>query len=76
MAAKNKKLEQFETQLEELEALVREMENGEIPLEQAVSHFERGMALSKSCEELLKKAELKVQTLLTETAAQQGTIDA
>lgn len=69
MPAKNDKLDQFEKQLEELEKLVRELESGDAPLEQAVSHFERGMALSKSCESLLRQAELKVQTLMADAAA-------
>lgn len=63
MPAKNDKLDQFESKLAELEALVRELESGDAPLEQAVSHYERGMALSKSCEKLLQQAELKVQKL-------------
>lgn len=68
MPAKNDKLDQFESKLAELENLVRELENGEAPLEQAVSHFERGMALSKSCEKLLQQAELKVQKLSSQNA--------
>ena len=62
-SAKNESLSQFESKLEELEQLVRELESGDAPLEQAVKHFERGMALSKSCESLLKQAELRVQQL-------------
>ena len=70
MPAKNDKLDQFESKLAELEKLVRELESGDAPLEQAVSHFERGMALSKSCEKLLQQAEMKVQTLMESASAQ------
>ncbi|MGJ8670465.1 MAG: exodeoxyribonuclease VII small subunit [Oceanococcus sp.] len=69
MPAKNDKLDQFENKLSELETLVRELESGDAPLELAVSHFERGMALSKSCEKLLQQAEMKVQKLLKSSAA-------
>ncbi len=63
MPADNATLDQFEKKLAELEELVRALESGDAPLEQAVQHFERGMALSQSCEALLKQAELKVQQL-------------
>ena len=63
MPADNATLDQFEKKLAELEELVRALESGDAPLEKAVQHFERGMALSQSCEKLLKQAELKVQQL-------------
>ena len=67
MPADNATLDQFEKKLAELEELVQALESGDAPLEQAVQHFERGMALSKSCEALLKQAELKVQQLTQST---------
>ena len=54
----------FEKTLAELEALVEKMEAGELPLEQSLQHFERGIALAGSCREALAKAEQKVQILL------------
>jgi exodeoxyribonuclease VII small subunit len=63
MPAKNETLDQFEDKLTELEELVRTLESGESRLEDAVKHFERGMKLSKSCEKLLQKAELRVSQL-------------
>ncbi len=63
MPAENATLDQFEKKLAELEELVRALESGDAPLEKAVQHFERGMALSQSCESLLKQAELKIQQL-------------
>ena len=67
MPADNATLDQFEKKLAELEELVQALESGDAPLEQAVQNFERGMALSKSCEALLKQAELKVQQLTQST---------
>ena len=47
----------FEKALEELELLVKELENGEIELNQAVKKYNEGMKLSKYCHDLLKDAE-------------------
>ncbi len=47
----------FEQALEELEALVRDLENGEIELNDAVKKYNDGMKLSKYCHDLLKDAE-------------------
>lgn len=47
----------FEQALEELETLVRDLENGEIELNDAVKKYNDGMKLSKYCHDLLKDAE-------------------
>lgn len=47
----------FEQALEKLEGLVRELENGEIELNDAVTKYNEGMQLSKYCHDLLKDAE-------------------
>ena len=47
----------FEQALEKLEVLVRELENGEIELNDAVTKYNEGMKLSKYCHDLLKNAE-------------------
>ena len=47
----------FEQALEELEGLVKELENGEIELSEAVKKYNDGMKLSKHCHDLLKDAE-------------------
>lgn len=47
----------FEQALVELESLVKELENGEIELNQAVKKYNEGMKLSKYCHDLLKDAE-------------------
>lgn len=56
----------FEKTLAELEATIDALEAGEVPLDEAISLFEKGIKLSKSCQKLLDQAEQKV-TRLTET---------
>lgn len=53
----------FEAALAELEAIVREMEAGQMPLEQSLAAYERGAALLKYCQEALGAAEQKLQVL-------------
>ncbi|MBU8910991.1 MAG: exodeoxyribonuclease VII small subunit [Desulfobacterales bacterium] len=54
----------FETALNELEKIVRQMESGELCLEDAVKKYEAGMKQSKYCLDLLDKTEKKI-TMLT-----------
>ena len=54
----------FETGLDELEKIVKEMESGDLPLERALTLFEKGMALSATCRKQLDEAETRVETLL------------
>jgi exodeoxyribonuclease VII small subunit len=54
----------FETGLQQLEAIVKEMESGELPLERAVELFERGMKLSDVCRKQLEEAETRVEVLM------------
>ena len=56
----------FEASLSELEAIVKEMESGELPLNEALDKFERGIALSRQSQQALAQAEQKVQVLLEE----------
>lgn len=53
----------FEGALDELEALVEQMEAGDLTLEDSLQAFERGIALTRSCQNALKEAELRVRTL-------------
>lgn len=57
-------LQAFETSMAELEALVESLESGDMPLEDALARFERGVALSRQCQAMLKTAELRVDQLL------------
>jgi exodeoxyribonuclease VII small subunit len=56
----------FESALEELEALVERMETGELSLEDSLAAFERGVKLTRTCQTALKNAELKVKVLTEE----------
>ncbi len=58
----------FEAALEELETLVEQMEAGDITLEESLQHFERGILLTRTCQEALKAAEQKVEILLQNSA--------
>lgn len=58
----------FEQALKELEAIVARMEQGDIPLEESLRQFERGIALTRTCQEALKAAEQRVQILAEENA--------
>lgn len=53
----------FEAALQELESLVRQMESGELGLEESLAAFERGVLLTRRCQAALKQAELRVQAL-------------
>jgi exodeoxyribonuclease VII small subunit len=56
----------YEEAYAELELIVAALESGDRPLEESMSLFERGQALTKRCAELLDKAELKVKELAGE----------
>lgn len=53
----------FEEALQELETIIRKMENGEVKLSDSVSLYERGIALKNHCEEVLKSAKLKIEKI-------------
>jgi len=53
----------FETALNELETIVERLESGELSLNDALTTYEKGVKLSKQCQQLLDKAELKIQKL-------------
>jgi exodeoxyribonuclease VII small subunit len=57
----------FERALAELEALVATLEQGELPLEQSLAAFERGVALTRRCQAALQAAEQKVEILVQES---------
>ncbi|MEJ0084731.1 MAG: exodeoxyribonuclease VII small subunit [Pseudomonadota bacterium] len=54
----------FEQSLTELEALVTKLEQGDVPLEDALKTFERGVALTRQCQTALRTAQQKVEVLL------------
>lgn len=54
----------FETSLEDLEKVVRELESGDLSLERSLDLFSRGMNLSDTCRKQLEEAETKVEMLI------------
>ena len=54
----------FETGLQELEQIVKEMESGELPLERALELFEKGMKISETCRKQLEEAETRIEVLV------------
>jgi exodeoxyribonuclease VII small subunit len=53
----------FEKALHELESIVGQLERGDVPLEKSIEIYERGNKLKAHCEQLLRKAELKVEVI-------------
>ena len=54
----------FEEKMKELENLVIELEKGELNLDDSVKKFEKGMKISKECNDILEKAEKRISILL------------
>ena len=54
----------FEASLTELERIVKELERGDLPLEQSLALFESGMRLSADCKRQLEEAESRVEMLM------------
>jgi len=64
-----KKAEQpasFETSLQQLEQIVTRLESGNLPLEEALNEFERGVQLARAGQQTLQQAEQRVQILLSD----------
>ncbi|WP_292361551.1 MULTISPECIES: exodeoxyribonuclease VII small subunit [unclassified Methylophaga] len=66
MVAKRKKLD-YEAAVSELESLVERLEQGDISLEESLKLYERGVLLTRDCQEALQAAEQKVQMLLQQS---------
>jgi exodeoxyribonuclease VII small subunit len=56
--------EKFEDSLEKLEDIVKKMEAGDLPLEEALKSFEEGIKLIRSCQAKLDEAQRRVEILL------------
>jgi exodeoxyribonuclease VII small subunit len=58
----------FEKAIEELESIVKRLEEGKVPLEESVAMYERGEALKRRCDELLRQAEARVEKITLSAA--------
>ena len=67
MTTKKGKTPDFEQALADLEETVEKLERGDLPLEDALKQFERGIGLARNCQLALKQAEQKVEILLQKT---------
>jgi exodeoxyribonuclease VII small subunit len=59
----NPKSPGFEASVSELEGIVQEMENGQLPLDQALAAYQRGTTLLRHCQDVLGKAEQTIRVL-------------
>lgn len=66
----------FETALAELEALVDQMETGDLSLEASLAAFERGVSLTRACQSALRAAELRVRQLTRDDSLEDLDLDA
>ncbi|HEX2138090.1 MAG TPA: exodeoxyribonuclease VII small subunit [Woeseiaceae bacterium] len=62
----------LEKSLQDLEALIDELEGGELPLETAMQKFEEGIKLTRSCQAALKDAEQRVEILLKSAGGEEA----
>lgn len=60
----DKKDSSFEKDLERLELIVKDLENGDVDLDDAIKKFDEAMKLAKSCDERLKKAESAISKIV------------
>lgn len=72
MSQKKIQVQDFEQSMRELEALVERLEQGDLPLEDALKQFERGVALTRACQTALKAAEQKVEILMKASNTDEG----
>jgi len=71
MAATEPKAGNFESSLDELEKVVKELESGDLPLDRSLDLFSRGMQLSDTCRKQLEEAETRVEQLIRKEGAYQ-----
>lgn len=64
--ARTRKKPDFEHSLAQLETVVERMEQGDLPIEEALKAFEEGVQLTRECQQILEQSEQKVQLLIEE----------
>lgn len=62
----------FEEAMDQLEEIVEKLEEGDVPLEEAISIYQKGMELSKFCHDKLKRVEGQLTQILTEDGQKEG----
>lgn len=62
----SEKKQTFEASLKELEKIVSQLEDGDLPLEESLKLFEKGIKLSRECQERLSQAERRIEVLLAD----------
>lgn len=68
MTKKQGKEASFEETIKQLEAIVTQLENGDLPLDEALNEFEKGIKLARSGQKQLNEAEQRIQILLSENS--------
>ena len=66
---------QFEKSIAELEAIVLQLEKGELSLEDSLQQFEKGITLARQCQDTLNQAEQKIEMLSAVTTPNNGKTD-
>ena len=66
MPTSNKNSKSIEAKLIQLEEILEDLESGKLELDDALKKFEKGIKLSRECQQTLEKAELKIQVLMEE----------
>ena len=64
MPEEKQSVSSFESGLEELEAVVKQLEKGDLPLERSIELFEKGMGLSDQCRKQLGDAETRIEQII------------
>ncbi|MBF42552.1 MAG: exodeoxyribonuclease VII small subunit [Gammaproteobacteria bacterium] len=64
MPTSNKKNKSIEAKLIELEEILEDLESGKLELDDALKKFEKGIKLSRECQQTLEEAEMKIQVLM------------
>jgi exodeoxyribonuclease VII small subunit len=62
----------FEQAIKELTSIVEKIEQGEIPLQDSLAQYEKGMALIKHCRDILQKAEKRIEKISKEQKSEDG----
>lgn len=65
----------FEKSVAELEEIVRQLEKGELTLDDSLKQFEKGITLARKCQDVLTQAEQKIEFLSVSKKSTDGTVN-